>query len=133
MSEFKKLLSVTKTNLNDKLANHSALIYDVGLKIYKLEDELRRLEHQLDLKEAQIYRNMSQKYSALKNVTATRINAEVTCHAEIIEIKERKLDILKALGLAKLKMKTLESMTDTMVNYSHNVRGEKKSSSINRV
>jgi len=133
MSEFKKLLSVTKTNLNDKLANHSALIYDVGLKIYKLEDALRRLEHKLDLKEAQIYRNMAIKYQALKTVTATRINSEVKCHPEIVELKEEKLDIQKALGLAKLKMKTLDTMTETVVNYSHNVRGEKKSSSLNRV
>lgn len=133
MSDFKDYLSLTKTNLNDKLANHSAMIYDIGLKLYKLEDALRRLDHQIDLKEAQIYRNMSQKYSALKNVTATRINAEVTCHPEIIELKEKKLEVQKALGLAKLKMKTLETMTDTVVNYSHNVRGEKKSSTLNRV
>lgn len=131
-SDFKKHLNVSKNNLNDKLANQASVVYDVGIKLIKLEDALRRLDHEIDLKEAQIYRNMSQKYSALKNITATRINAEVTCHPEVVELKEQRLKILTSIGLAKLKMKTLDTMTDTIINYSHNVREERKSSGLKK-
>src|SRR5690606_1400293 len=88
---FKDYLKVTKTNLNDKLGKQASVIYDVGVKLEHLEDALRRLDHELDLKESKIYRDMSHKYSSLKNITSTRINAEVTCHHEVIELKNKKL------------------------------------------
>ena len=130
MASFKDYIKVTKTNINDKLSQQSSVIYDIGFKLEILEDELRRLDHQLELKEAKLYRDMSLKYQALKNITSTRINAEVTSHPEIVELKEKKLDLLKSIGLAKLKMKTLNSMTETIINYSHNVREERKSSAM---
>jgi predicted S18 family serine protease len=130
---FREYLSVNKNNMNDRLTKHASVYYDVGYKLVELEDALRRLDQKLDLTEAKIYRNMSVKYSALKNITATRINAEVACHEEIIELKEEKLTLVKAVALAKLKMKTLESLSETLVNYSHNVRGERKSSKLKGV
>lgn len=127
-SVFREHLILQKSNINNKVANHGAILYDHGLKRLTLEDALRRLDHKIELKESQTYRNMCMKYQNVKAVTATRINHEVNIHPELVELKEERLDVLKALGLAKLKTTVLEENTKLMQTYSGNVREERHSS-----
>jgi hypothetical protein len=133
-SVFREGLILQKSNINDKVANHGAVIYDHGLKLLILEDALRRLDHKIELTEARIYRNMSIKYQNVKPVvTSTRINSEVKCQQEIVELNEQRLDILKSLGLAKLKTNTLAENTKLMQTYSGNVRDERQASSTKKL
>lgn len=130
VSAFREGLILQKHNINNKLSNHAAVIYDHGLKLIKLEDGLRRIDHKIELKESQIFRNMSMKYQNVKPpITPTRINHEVKVHAEVVELKDKRLDILSAIGLAKLKKTVLEENTKMMQTYSGNVREEKNASS----
>ena len=133
MSEFKEFLNIQKSNINNKLSEQASVIYDTGLKLEKLIDALARLDFEIELKESQLYRNMAVKYQTQKNVTPTRINHEINCHPEIIELKEKRLDYKKALGIAKLKMRTLDTLTDTIINYSHNIREESKATSLKKL
>lgn len=131
--KFRDYLSIQKHNVNDKLSSQASQVYDHGVKIQLLEDALRRIDHQLELKQAQIFRSMAQKYQAVKAVTATRINSEVTSNPEIIELKEKKLDIQRSLGIAKIKMKALEVFSTSLVAYSNNIREEKKAAQMSKL
>lgn len=130
--KFKEYLNLDKSNVNSKLSKQASVIFDVGYKIEVLTDELSRLDLKIELTESRLYRNATLKYKDLKNITSTKISHDINCNEEMIELKNKRLELAKALGIAKLQWKVLDKFTDLLINFSHNVREERKATNIKK-
>lgn len=118
--------NLDRESVDQKLREHALLVYDIGEKVEHLSDAVFKKKQEMELCESKTYRNLSAKYAAVKKITPTRISHEVNANKEYQTLKTELGELLKALGLAKNKQRTLEAFREVATNFGHNVRQQKK-------
>jgi hypothetical protein len=125
---FLEKLKISKESINDDLKKAPTYLYQFGLKELKLQAEFDRLELKLDTKMSQTASQIRAKYKSAKGaLSETHVKDLVNIDPEVIELKEKLLETKHYLKLAKLKSKALEDKGENLINYSHNVREELRS------
>lgn len=126
--KFRDLLKIDRNKINDEMKRQPELMYDIGLKIERLWQEVAIIEDQVESKKATLATTLRNKYKRSKNekLSEAAISEMVRANPEIVELKENLLKWKKLYRIALLKKSVLKEKSEMLVNISHNVREEYK-------
>lgn len=131
---FTEKLKINKGNITDAMIEQPTLIYQYGLKVEELNDKRNVLEERLEYFESNKAVTIRTKYARTKTkaLSETMIKDLVNIDEEIVTKRQELIAVKKLLGLARLKMKSLEAKGISIENVGHNIREESKSGRITR-